>query len=265
MYESWSMRCASLFFKERFSLENIHFLGAILDKYKSSKGFNCKFTRKLQHCGSFLGRDYKVLLQVLPVILVTEFTEASLNLAKVIPYFLKLGKPCSLIFVRKISDQFDDYLRQVDDTVKELLLSFCQYDLTCTTKNHKGYIGKLRVHFLSHIAEDIQRFGAALNLEKGEQFNENICEHIFHTNKNHVPKQIAIKFGKQEVMRHIVDSGPWMDNSSRRVKAGLDVLLFVEENAHDLFGGTTEFIKKQRERFPCASTKRPLTTPPCAS
>ncbi|KAI8326908.1 hypothetical protein EDC96DRAFT_581144 [Choanephora cucurbitarum] len=44
-----------------------------LNNYKQSKVFSRKLSRELQHVGSFLGRDFKILFQVLPVILVTEF------------------------------------------------------------------------------------------------------------------------------------------------------------------------------------------------
>ena len=37
-------------------------VNAALDSYKSSLGFSRQFSRNLNHCGSFFGRDYKSLL-----------------------------------------------------------------------------------------------------------------------------------------------------------------------------------------------------------
>ncbi|OBZ80267.1 hypothetical protein A0J61_11684, partial [Choanephora cucurbitarum] len=161
--------------------EELNIIADALDNYKSSDVFSRKFSRQLRHCGSFLERDYKILLQVLPVILVSHFSESTTHIAKIVPCFAKLGSS--------------------DELVSALYL----YDTVCTFQDHKGYTAKPKVPFLSHIAEDIQRFGTALNFEteKGEQFNKHIRDHIHHTNKVDVFKQLATKFGKQSVMRHV--------------------------------------------------------------
>ncbi|KAI8320373.1 hypothetical protein EDC96DRAFT_550697 [Choanephora cucurbitarum] len=132
---------------------------------------------QLRHCGSYLGRDYKVLLQVLPVILVSNFSDSTTRIAIIVPCFAKL---------------------------------------VCTIEDHKGYTAKPKERFLTHIAEDIRRFGTALN---------------FETEKVNVSKQLATKFGKQSVMRHIIDGGSWLDEEKKRVQTGDQVLSLIQEHS----------------------------------
>ncbi|KAI8347639.1 hypothetical protein EDC96DRAFT_521139 [Choanephora cucurbitarum] len=202
--------------------EELNIISDALDNYKSSEGFSRKFSRQLRHCRSFPGRDYKVLLQVLPVILVSNFSNSTTHIAKIVSNFAKLGKLCSLLFVQEVRDNFDAYVELVKESPDELVFALHHYDRVCTIEDHKGYTAKPKVHFLTHIAEDIQRLGTALNFEteKGEQFNKHIREHIHHTNKVDVSKQLATKFGKQSVMRHIIDDGSWLDEEKKRVQTG---------------------------------------------
>ncbi|OBZ80256.1 hypothetical protein A0J61_11695 [Choanephora cucurbitarum] len=189
--------------------EELNIIADALDNYKFSEGFSRKFSRQLRHCESFLGKDYKILLQVLPVKLVSHFSESTTHIVKIFHCFAKLGKLYSLLFVQEVSDNFDDYIEQVKESSNELVSALHLYDTVCTVQDYKGYTAKPKVHFLTHIAEGIQRFGTASNFEteKSEQFNKHIREHIHHTNKVDVSKQLATKFGKQSVMRHVIDGG----------------------------------------------------------
>ncbi|KAI8326680.1 hypothetical protein EDC96DRAFT_431872, partial [Choanephora cucurbitarum] len=145
--------------------EKMNIIADALDNYKSSEGFSRKFSRQLRHCGSFLGRDYKVLPQVLPVILVSNFSDSTTHIAKIVLCFAKLGKLCSLLFVQEVRDNFDAYVELVKESSDELVFALHHNDTVCTIEDHKGYTAKPKVHFLTHIAEDIQRFGTALNFE----------------------------------------------------------------------------------------------------
>lgn len=120
---------------------------------------------------------------------------------------------------------------------------------------------KPKVHFLTHLAEDITRFGTALNFEteKGEQFNKHVREHILHTNKANVSKQVAVKFGKQSVMKHIVDGGSWIDDDGRRIEPGKKLMEFInsqdEAFRYNLFGGTRELADNNGNEYQSASLK----------
>ncbi|KAL0073092.1 hypothetical protein F4703DRAFT_1724392, partial [Phycomyces blakesleeanus] len=66
---------------------------------------------------------------------------------------------------------------------------------------------------LTHLPDDLQRFGTALHYEteKGEQFNKHIREHLMHTNRLNTSRDVCLKFAKQAVMRHVIDGGSWMN------------------------------------------------------
>ncbi|OAD74816.1 C2H2-type zinc finger transcription factor [Phycomyces blakesleeanus NRRL 1555(-)] len=154
-------------------------LSEFLTDYTRSTGLSRKFTRNLRHSGSFLGRDFKVLLQILPVILITEFT-GNHELDLVIPCFVELGRLCSLVFVRQVTSDFDNYIIRVDN------------------------------------AEDIIRFGPALNYEteKGEQLNKHIHKHLFHMNCQTTSRDVCLKFAKQKsgtgIERFIKDNNEFL-------------------------------------------------------
>ncbi|KAL0073066.1 hypothetical protein F4703DRAFT_1975534 [Phycomyces blakesleeanus] len=167
-----------------------------------SQGLSRKFTRLLRHCGSFLGRDFKILVQILPIVLATEFSDPK------------------TIF----------------------------YDKNCGIEGHKPYTSKPKVQLLTHLPDDLQRFGTALHYEteKGEQFNKHIREHLMHTNRLNTSRDVCLKFAKQAVMRHVIDGGSWMNKDGQREHYGGDTAVFLHENVDKnfqdiLFGRLRDF------------------------
>ncbi|KAL0086200.1 hypothetical protein J3Q64DRAFT_1738408 [Phycomyces blakesleeanus] len=163
-----------------------------------------KFTRELRHCGSFLGRDYKALLQILPTILYT--------LSLIIPSFVHLGRLCSLVLIQELH----------------------HYVITCEIEGHNPYSSKPKVHLLTHLPNDLQRFGTALHYktEKGEQLN--------------ISRDVCLKLTKQSAMRHIIDDDSWVSKDKMREKYSNFTAEFLKENFNDnvkniLFGGSREF------------------------
>ncbi|KAL0097318.1 C2H2-type zinc finger transcription factor [Phycomyces blakesleeanus] len=186
-------------------------LSEFLTDYTQSTGLSRKFTQNLRHSGSFLSRDFKVLLQILSVILITEFS-GNHELDLVISCFVELGQLCSLVFVCQMTSNFDNYIIR-----NEL---------------HKAYCTKPKVHYLTHLKEDIIRFGSALNYEteKGEQFNKHIHEHLFHTNCQNTSRDVCLKFAKQVALQH---------------KSGTGIERFIKDNNKSLFYYT--FFGSSRE------------------
>ncbi|KAL0082794.1 hypothetical protein J3Q64DRAFT_1700714 [Phycomyces blakesleeanus] len=95
--------------------------------YKCSTRLSRKFTRNINRSGSYVGRDFKVLLQILSVILVTDFSNEPI-LDRIKPCFVELGCLCSLVFVREVTSGFDDYLVGVDLSVRRLLGQLHDYN-----------------------------------------------------------------------------------------------------------------------------------------
>ncbi|KAL0082118.1 hypothetical protein F4703DRAFT_1954271, partial [Phycomyces blakesleeanus] len=137
--------------------------------YKNSRGISRVFTRTLTHAGLFLGRDFKVLIQILLVILTIKFADTEV-LQEITPLFVRLGRLCSLVFVQSIDSQYETYISEVDSAVRSLIEALHKYDTNCKHKKHAFYTSKPKVHLLTHLPEDLQRFGSALNYEtkKGE-------------------------------------------------------------------------------------------------
>ncbi|KAL0092852.1 C2H2-type zinc finger transcription factor [Phycomyces blakesleeanus] len=221
-------------------------LSEFLTDYTRSTGLSRKFTQNLRHSGSFLGRDFKVLLQILPVILITEFS-GNHELDLVIPCFVELGRLCSLVFVRQVISDFDNYIIRVDNAVKRLIRALFDYDKGTKNKLHKAYCTKLKVHYLTHLKEDIIRFGPALNYEteKGEQFNKHICKHLFHMNRQNTSRDVCLKFAKQVALQHVIDGGSWINSSGNQEKSGTGIERFIKDNNESLFyytffGGSRE-------------------------
>ncbi|KAL0078704.1 hypothetical protein F4703DRAFT_1918941 [Phycomyces blakesleeanus] len=207
-----------------------------------------KFTRLLSGCASYLGRDYKCLIQILPVILVIKFTGNPV-LKNITPCFIQLGQLCSLVFVRAIESGLETYIHEVDTAVKGLIKQLLVYDKNCELNRHNPYTSKLKAHLLTHLPDNIRRFGTPLHFEteKGEQFNKHIREHLFHTNKLNTSKDIGLKFAKQTMMRHILDGGSWPVENGLRLSRGKGIKTYIDYTAsvhkfwNVLFGGSREF------------------------
>ncbi|KAL0095899.1 hypothetical protein J3Q64DRAFT_1631044 [Phycomyces blakesleeanus] len=129
--------------------EKLERLANSLKEHDISTGLSCK------HSGSFLGQDFKVLLQILPVALLRDFSNDQV-IGTILPCFAELGRLCSLVFVRQVESGFEEYLAQVDSAVNAL--------------TRQMWITRSTSHNMIHLMEDIRRFGPALNFEteKGE-------------------------------------------------------------------------------------------------
>ncbi|CAO3601268.1 unnamed protein product [Absidia cylindrospora] len=128
-----------------------------LQQYQGSAGF----TRKLTHCGSFLGRDFKILKQCLPVVLSYKFTGAGdTAVLEVGKLFTKLGMLSSLVFVSEVPDNLDKYVDEVKNAMDELTRALHHYDTNNT--EYSPLSTKPKMHLLQHLPDHIMRFGYAL-------------------------------------------------------------------------------------------------------
>ncbi|KAI8334556.1 hypothetical protein BD560DRAFT_461017 [Blakeslea trispora] len=174
---------------------------SLLQDNRSNTSYSRNYRGNLRHVGSFVGRDFKKLIQVLPLIIEEEFTdnEADANVLLLKEPLKGLAKLCSLVFIRETATNLEEYAM---------------------------------VHYLHHPHEDILRFGCALQYEteKGEMYNKFIREQLFHTNRHSPSKDVAVRFGKQEVLRHIIDGGSWVNKECNRVKYGQDIESVIKSN-----------------------------------
>ena len=228
--------------------EKMNRLINVLKLYSKRKGYSRPFSKELRHCGSFLGRDYKQLIQILPIVIAALFTdpEEDKDIILVNKPLKKLSTLCSLIFVRQVESHFNVYVDKVSEATKELIKEVHDFDKTI--KNKTPYSCKPKMHLIRHLKDDLLQFGCALHYEteKGEQFNKLLREHLFHTNKKDTSRDLALKFGKQEVLRHIINGGSWKSKKNgKRVKYGIElekcILSLGDDFFNNMFGESREF------------------------
>jgi hypothetical protein len=121
-------------------------------------------------------------------------------------------------------------VNSIEVSVKELTVSLYEFDTV--THNKNAYSTQPKVHYLHHIHQGIRRFGCALQFEteKGEMFNKFIREELFYNNRLSPSKDVAIRFGSQEILKFIVDGGSWTNKNFKRVRYGSEIKQFVEAN-----------------------------------
>ncbi|KAG1136321.1 hypothetical protein G6F37_012105 [Rhizopus arrhizus] len=169
-----------------------------------------------------------------------------------------LEKLCSLVFVREIESNLDEYVGLVKTSVEELTKALYEFDMT--TNNSKPFSTRPKVHYLHHLHEDIRRFGCALQFEteKGEMFNKFIREQLFHTNRHNPSRNVAIRFGKQELLKHVIDGGSWINKNKKRVQYGRSVKEFFcrdDKSFRLKFFDAREYAENNYD--PVRSTPRP--------
>ncbi|SAM00634.1 hypothetical protein [Absidia glauca] len=185
-----------------------------LNKNVRGPGYSRHFLRNRNHCGSFLERDFKALIQILSLVISRNFTQPE-----------------------------DTEIRRLNRTFVKL----DEYD-TAHSGPPTTFALKPKVHILHHLPANIARFGPPLHYEteKGEQFNKFIRERIVNTNRQSVSRDIAVSFGKQAMLRHVVNGGSWINDDGNRDQHNDEVAAFINEEGADifplLFGGSREYL-----------------------
>lgn len=275
--------------KYSFTVMSTNFLDA--DQVKALEGF-CRgyhsraFSRNLNSSmrlyKSFLGRDFKIMMQVLPIVLKLALKESSAfgpfrtthsaQFEAMFACFDKLGELISLVYMERIKSNLHFHqimMKQVVKDVVAALEGLHHIDVTSgrrsrnaetnqqpntayfKTKNSLANRGKS--HNIIHFMEDFLRFagGVHTETEKGEQFNKYIRNWMFLTNRQNMARDVCFKMAIELIHRNITQEGTWNDGRSEvgsGVKAFLRTDLFNE-----LVSGTVELPDNN---FPSASKKK---------
>jgi hypothetical protein len=210
---------------------------------EAAPGYSRTFRHDLHYVGSFLGRDFKQLIQVLPLILEKVFHQTTdQSLMRFIKVMKSIGLLCSLVFVRAIESNAPKYIATVEQTVGVFLKDLRQFDIAID--NSSPYCHLIKSHQLVHLGDNLRRFGCALHYEteRGEQLNKFIREHIFHTNRHNPTRDIAISFSRESLLRNILDGGFWKNSDGSMVKIGRKAKNWIQENSapfyEKLLGGS---------------------------
>ena len=185
-----------------------------------SKGFTRKLRSSLRLHGSFLGRDYKILVQQVPILLNQLICSGEIRrddgVLLIKTCFENLGKLASLSYISKIKHKSDSYLKYVEFTYNDLRVSVMEHDAYMKRKYPSRRGGSVynssKMHIMHHLVDDIYRFGSPIfyETEKGEQFNKFIRECLFRTNRHNPSRDAAVAFAKRLMARHVLTGGSWL-------------------------------------------------------
>ncbi|KAI8328459.1 hypothetical protein BD560DRAFT_464511 [Blakeslea trispora] len=192
---------------------------AITDQ-RTSPAYTRNLRATLNHNGSFVGRDFKQLIQVLPAILRRSIPNIPKGhkLDLIAECFDTLGSLTSLLYMRSVEGELNGYTSLIMSLVKELS------DRIFALDNHLIMNGVFADKILSlqpklhHLKEDIICFGLPVHYETehGEQFNKFIREEIMRPNRHNPSKDVATSFAKQFAVHHVVNGGSFIVTKTRR-------------------------------------------------
>ncbi|KAL0081014.1 hypothetical protein J3Q64DRAFT_1758499 [Phycomyces blakesleeanus] len=178
------------------------------------------YKNKLRHTGSFVGCDFKELIQVLPGIMSKLFSDKPLA-SLFIKALHALGCLSSLVYMHGVNRCFDYYIAQIKHAVTDVTDLLFQLDVQILQKgfSKQDFTFKPKVHLLHHITDNIVCFGSVLQYK-----TEN---------------DVATRFGKQFICRHLCNGGLYVvekpaGNGTRSVRSSIG-----------------DFVKLAPVNFPC--------------
>ncbi|OAD73840.1 hypothetical protein PHYBLDRAFT_145311 [Phycomyces blakesleeanus NRRL 1555(-)] len=148
------------FMKEVLTVAERDTLGNIIMPSRNRNAYSRIFRNNLRHCGSFVGRDYKQLIQVLPTIISKLFLQSTVRINMFSQCFIYLGQLCSLIYLRGIESNYEQYIYVFRDTLSNFTDSLYVLDkhLCQTDAKSPKFSLRPKIHLLHHLLDDVQRF-----------------------------------------------------------------------------------------------------------
>ncbi|KAL0097661.1 hypothetical protein J3Q64DRAFT_1694071 [Phycomyces blakesleeanus] len=186
-----------------------------LSPYRSYKSYNQTFSNQLHHSGSFVGRDFKQLIQILSSVISKLFGRDS-NLTFIITSFHAVSRLASLIYICGVHKGFDNNLLKIRSAVDKVARVFLVLNTFIVsnpkTFQQQDFSFKSKLHLLHHLTKDMFCFSSVLQYktENSEQFSKFICEHLFKTNCQATSRDVAKKFVKQFICRHLCNRGSYI-------------------------------------------------------
>ncbi|TFK29556.1 hypothetical protein FA15DRAFT_677776 [Coprinopsis marcescibilis] len=175
----------------------------------------------MQYANSLIGRQLKILAQVNTFHIHDLVSEDQFRLVK------SVGVLASLLWVPEIHDM-SEYLIDVNVAVANVL------DLAVVIDSSK-IIKKIKFHLLTHITDDIKRFGPIVGVATEGYESYNGIFRLCSVLSNHLApsRDIAYQLGKQETFKHLISGGWWMEgddlDSSWR-QSGFTLQKYVEQS-----------------------------------
>jgi hypothetical protein len=153
----------------------------------------------IAHYGSFVGKDYRVVLQVAPFILFRFMNDDQRLLWFELCY---LG---SLLFQTHI-ENLETYLQELETHIELFLLQ--------VIKMSAQWANKHKFHMLIHLPFSIRRFGppSLFATEKFESYNSILRTASIHSNRLSPSRDLAISFSNYQNMRLLLAGATLFDH-----------------------------------------------------
>ncbi|EKM74296.1 hypothetical protein AGABI1DRAFT_103438 [Agaricus bisporus var. burnettii JB137-S8] len=194
-------------------------LGATERRSLSADAFQAPYM--VQYANSLVGRQLKVLAQV------NTFHIHDLVSANIYALARAVGELTALLWFPEIRNM-EIYLCDIRTAVANVL------DYAALV-NPSKIIKKIKYHYLTHIEEDIQRFGPLIGVmtENYESYNSVFRACSVLSNHLSPSRDIAHQLSRQETAKHILSGGSWFSHSSNGwVEPGFGVQRLIEANPH---------------------------------
>ncbi|KAJ7792011.1 hypothetical protein B0H13DRAFT_1747118 [Mycena leptocephala] len=174
----------------------------------------------VQYAGSLVGRDFRVILQVAPVVLHGLIPQAHYD------GWVALCKLAPLMF-QPVIEHMPSYLDRLNNAVFDFLAA--------TALWNTQWFNKPKFHLFVHIVEHIRRFGPLIlyATESFESFNLVIRLRSIHSTKHAPSLDIATAFSHLHAIRHLVSGGYVLEdedgNNIPPRQAGPEVLALLQD------------------------------------
>ncbi|XP_006456915.1 hypothetical protein AGABI2DRAFT_47559, partial [Agaricus bisporus var. bisporus H97] len=194
-------------------------LGATERRSLSADAFQAPYM--VQYANLLVGRQLKVLAQV------NTFHIHDLVSANIYALARAVGELTALLWFPEIRNM-EIYLCDIRTAVANVL------DYAALV-NPSKIIKKIKYHYLTHIEEDIQRFGPLIGVmtENYESYNSVFRAGSVLSNHLSPSRDIAHQLSRQETAKHILSGGSWFSHSLNGwVEPGFGVQRLIEANPH---------------------------------
>ncbi|KAI9143952.1 hypothetical protein BKA69DRAFT_1036324 [Paraphysoderma sedebokerense] len=169
------------------------------------------------YSGSFVGRDFKLFVQIAPFVLQHVYPADSVRRV------VYLAEVCKALYVSVIDNE---------EIYKETLQSYInRYLQKCVETIPQYAKERSKYHMLLHCAEQVEKFGLLLfgNTERFESMNGIVRDLIQHTDRKVPSRDVARKFASQQFASHLFDGGYFSFDGVNFHSVGCGIQLLKQE------------------------------------
>ncbi|KAF6765746.1 hypothetical protein DFP72DRAFT_798276 [Ephemerocybe angulata] len=166
----------------------------------------------MQYRNNLIGKNFKTLMQTIA------FHARDITTPKQFSLIKSVGELGALLWIPEIEDM-EVYLEDLTIAIGNVLDAFSDIQPS-------KILQKMKIHILTHLPQDIRRFGPAIrySTEVFECFNAifRLCSVL--SNHQAPSRDIARQFASMDRLKHLISGGFWKTDDGEWVQAGQSVL-----------------------------------------